>query len=303
MIILIIVLASITGYILLTQKDSDNTSGNETKIDECVNLTGLEKAKCYLDGGYLNESLDVCENFTGEERNLCYQGIALDITKKDTGDLNASIEICNKMSEGRFYCYTYLASIVVKSDTDTAIFLCDLTSPPHICYTTIGRVISHRGVNETIALCRKVNYSTCYKPAAAVTAKNDYKSALLLCRDCANTTNTPCTECYSDVAKEVAFYAPQEAIEICTEGELIAGRYLYPFAYMCQIDAADAISGTNESGAFEICGNLTGVNKASCYFRVVKVSNNTGHIREMCDHMMGVWGEEPNVMRYCRDYA
>jgi len=57
----------------------------------------------------------------------------------------------------------------------------------------------------------------------------------------------------------------------------------------------------------DVCVNPTGLekakcrsDKASCYFRVVKASNNTGHIREMC---LGVWGEEPNVMRYCRDYA
>jgi len=269
--------------------------------ESCENFTGIEKAKCYLDEGDLNKSLDVCGNLSVKEGDTCYQGTALDITNKNISKLNKSIEICNRVTGGRFYCYTNLASIVVKSDLDAAIYVCDLTYPPYICYSTLGRVIAYSEVNETIALCRKINDSTCYTSAAEVIVNNDSKSALFLCRDCANTTRTSCQGCYFDAAKEIAQNDPKKAIDICNEGARIAAEYSYPFSYMCQINAADAVKEDNEIAAFEICTNLTGVNKARCYFKIINFSNNPGHVAEMCRIMTETWEGEPNVMRYCKD--
>ena len=269
--------------------------------ESCENFTGIEKAKCYLDEGDLNKSLDVCGNLSVKEGDTCYQGTALDITNKNISKLNKSIEICNRVTGGRFYCYTNLASIVVKSDLDAAIYVCHLTHPPHVCYSTLGRVIAYAGVNETLVLCRKINDSTCYISAVEVMVKNDSETALFLCENCANTTCTACPECYFDVAKEVVQHDLKKAIDICNEGALIGDKYSYPFSYMCQINAADSIKEENESAAFEICTNLTGAKKATCYFRIIKVSNDSSHIAEMCRHMIEILGEEPNVMRYCKD--
>ena len=284
-------------------KTNASSLADEQINDPCENFTGIEKAKCYLDRDDLNASIETCENMSSEERNMCYQGMALNTIKKDVSNLNASIGLCDDMSEGKFYCYTYLSSIAVKSDIDTGIFLCNLTSPPYVCWGTIGRVIGYAGANESLELCRKINDAVCYASAGAVIARNDSESALFLCGKCVNDTNTPCGECYSNAAKEIAPYDAKKAIDTCSEGANAANKYHYSFSSSCHINAAEAAGSSNGSAAFEICGNLTGLDKAACYFEIVGVSDNPEHIEKMCNYMIGIWGEDPTVMRYCRDYA
>ena len=277
-------------------------NSDEQVTDSCENFTWDERAKCYFYQGNLNKSIEVCSNLNETDRSICFQKIAITLTGENISSLNESVGLCNKMVSGWFNCYTSLASVVVKSDSDAAIFLCNLTSPSWLCYESIAYAIAHRGVNETLAVCRKIKDSSCYTPAAVFMAGNDSEGAALMCRECVNDTDGGCLACYPGVAKEVARYDYRKALDICNEGALAAERYSYIFSHMCQIDAAKAIKEINASASFEICRNLTGRNRASCYYKIKGVSNNTAHITEMCDCMIKEYGEDPNIMRYCENY-
>jgi hypothetical protein len=92
-------------------------------------------------------------------------------------------------------------------------------------------------------------------------------------------------------------------LDVCNEAAAVAGKYSGSFPYMCQINAAEAIREINSSASFEVCRNLTGRMGASCYFRIIPYSNNTAHVTEMCSRMIAEYGEDPNIMRYCENYA
>jgi len=287
------------------QQELETPPGNpvEQAADSCENFTDIEKAKCYLDKDDLNASLEVCGNLSGGDRNLCYQRIAVTITDKNISNLNESFGLCNNMTSGRFTCYTSLASTIVTSDADAAISLCNLTSPRQLCYKSIGYVIARRGINETIAVCRKIKDSSCFTPAAVFMAGNDSESAVFICRECVNTTDTECLACYFGVSEAVVHYESRKAVDICSEAAAVADKYSDSFPYMCQMNAAEAIREINASASFEVCGNLTGRMEASCYFRIIPFSNNTAHITEMCGCMIDEYGEDPNIMRYCKNYT
>ncbi len=314
--IVMLLAASAAGLVLLKYygKEEQHEPGGLEKIvkdmtesvnDSCVDFEGFEKARCYLGAGDLNKSAEACGNMSGADRNRCYQSIAVSITRDSITNINKSISLCDKMSEGWFFCYVDIASVAFRSDRDAAIFLCNLTYPMDICYSTLSRVSVRMGLNETLVLCNKLKSGVCYTSAATIIVQedNDSARALPLCRECVNNTGTCCGDCYLNVAREIVIHSPETAIDVCNEGAEAADKYGYTFSYMCQLNAAEIVMGYDANAAFEICRNLTGINRGSCYVSVVKFSNNSEHITEMCSHIISIWGEDPAFMRYCSGYV
>ena len=93
----------------------------------------------------------------------------------------------------------------------------------------------------------------------------------------------------------------EKAISICNEFITSCKKEdVCACPHCCHIESAEEIAEENINGAITICENLSGVNKAHCYYKIIRDVNRTEDIGRLCDHMISVWGERAMVMRYCK---
>jgi len=271
--ILIVILFGIVALMLLkismdTSQQNLNVSFNvssSVKIDLCENLTGIEKAKCFIDEGNLNASVDVCKNMSKENIDECFGRIAIYAADKD---INKSFYMCN-FSSDYFTCSTNAVAVIASKNISEAWELCNNNVQHMMCNNLVVRIAENKNESLARSLCETYSWwndvCQCYGTIFNVIVKNNAEptqreSKLLeLC----NYIPMACRDDYKiEVAKMALQYDYKKAVNIC---ENVSSYGIE----VCYLNIVSGVNKFNHTLAVEICNRINHEHeKNSCFNQI-----------------------------------
>lgn len=257
-------------------------NNNNSKVaDSCENFAGIEKAKCYLDSGNLNASLEVCGNLSGGEMDECYGRTAIRYAlDNSSSDVLTCVRIQD--TDALAFCYSNIAAIVVKNNLTRAKEICNKSDPVELCYAGIARVFARENPGKSLDICKSIDGNDeCYISLASVYMKENMSLAIEMCGNV--------TSCREMLAPKAAELNPDTGVGLCG-------------GYPCIMGVAQVVARNNTSKAIEICKTIGHpVPRSQCeYFILPQVlENQPRRLGELCGDIMPFWDNVQQLAPYC----
>jgi len=298
--ILIVILFGIVALMLLkismdASQQNLNVSFNvssSVKIDLCENLTGIEKAECYVKENLnnLNLSLEICRSLKKEFANddaVCIAKISSIVSKENP---EMGLAVCDKIKEVgsdadgsvSMKCYENIVPLF-SADTSKVEEICGKSFYPFVCYTVAARAVFNKNLTKSLYFC-SIGGDMCFKELARI-SKNSTQ-AISFCKNVTanssdqvncfsvvvyNTMLRNETEaekiaaeldcCWNEIALVLSMRKDRKAIDVCTKHNP-RECFWYILPNLGVIDKNFALS---------YCDNISNdVNRDICYFTIVK---------------------------------
>jgi len=266
------------SFFNFNKNDTKNTE--DTDPEPCGNLTEMEKALCYLDGGYLNESLEVCENLS-EGRDECYGRLAIQRTLDNSTD---GVLMCGKIDDSdlQAFCYSNIAAIAVGNNLTRAKEICNKSDPVELCYSAIARIFARENLSKSVDICESTDdHDDCYISLASVYMEENMTLAIEICGNV--------TACREMLAPKAAEFDPDTGVELCS-------------GYPCLMGVSQVVAKNDTSKAIEICKAIGHpVPRSQCeYFILPQVKKKQPQrLGELCGDIIPFWDNLQQLAPYC----
>lgn len=262
-------------------EETNSKSPEEQTNDSCENFTGIEKAKCYIGKGDLNASLEVCENLSENERDECYGRVAIRYALNNSAN---DVITCGRIhdSDTQTFCYSNIAAINVKNNLTRAKEICNKSEPAELCYSAVARVFARENLSKSIDICGSIDDANeCYISLASGYMNESMSTAIEICGNV-----TACREMLAPIA---AGSDPDTGVRLCAD-------------YPCIMGVAQVVAQNDTTKAIEICKTIGHpVPRSQCeYFILPQVLENQPRmLDELCGDIIPAWDNVQQLAPYC----